>query len=82
MAHLRPIYQIATDIRLRWKRPYFGAIPYLDAMFSLHDIHSYYRYESAEIILTYFLANSVSFKGEEARGLKEELRQHLRSGSA
>ena len=82
MAHLRPIYQIAIDIERQWQKPYFGAIPYLNAMHYLQDIHSYYRHDSADIVILYFLANSVSFKGEWARRLKNELKDHLRSGSA
>lgn len=31
----RPIKEIASDILKDWKKPYFGAVPYIEAMMKL-----------------------------------------------
>lgn len=77
---MRKIYQIAQDIQTTWKAQskngiYFGAKPYLDAMFSLEDKTSMYGMDSADSIVRYFLANASTFKGEKAKALKAELKQ-------
>ena len=71
----RPIHEIAADIRRLWKKPYFGASPYLRAMLLLDDINSRYGLDSARDIIVYFLANASTFRGEEARKLKAELKE-------
>lgn len=72
---MRKIYQIAQDIKRVWgSKVYFGAKPYLDAMFSLEDKGSMYGYDSADSIVRYFLANANTFRGEEAKKLKAELK--------
>jgi hypothetical protein len=35
----RPIHEIAYEISRDWQKPYFGAVPYLEAMYSLTHIH-------------------------------------------
>lgn len=70
----RPISAIAHDIEIEWKNVYFGAVPYLKAMHSLHDKTDYYGADSADSIVTYFLVNASSFRGEQARKLKQELK--------
>lgn len=71
----RPLHQIARDIRNAWPRPYFGAVPYLDAMSTLDQVTDMYYDDSAKAIVLYFLANASSFKGETAKELKAELKQ-------
>ena len=75
---MRPIKQIARDIRKDWKNPYFGAVPYLDAMHSLSDINDSYYYDSAKTIITYFLGNAQSWRGEVAKRIKAELKQLIK----
>lgn len=70
----RPIYQIAYDIRKVWKKPYFGAVPYLDAMGSLNTINDKYGWDDARSIIAYFLGNAQTFRGEDAKRLKAELK--------
>ena len=70
----RPIYEIAREIRNDWKRPYFGAEPYLDAMFSLDSIEDNFMYDSGHSVVLYFLANAQTWKGETARRVKAELK--------
>ena len=79
MAHLRPLYTIAYDIHRQWKKPNFGAIPYLDAMFRLTCTQDYYFSDRGDHIVRYFLANATNFKGDVAQELKEELKEHLKA---
>jgi hypothetical protein len=73
---MRKIHQIAQDIKTEWgNKVYFGAKPYLDAMFSLEDKNSMYFMDSADSIVRYFLANASTFRGEKAKALKAELKQ-------
>lgn len=74
----RPIHQIAREIKNEWQKPYFGAVPYLDAMLYLTDKNSQYGWDSASSILNYFLANAQTFRGEAAKRLKAELKLHLK----
>ena len=39
---MRSIAVIAREIRADWKKPYFGAVPYLDAMCELSSINDNY----------------------------------------
>ena len=34
----RPLHTIAREISIDWKKPYFGAVPYLEAMATLSSI--------------------------------------------
>jgi len=69
----RPIYEIATEILKDWKKPYFGAIPYLQAMQRIGDIKEKYGYEDAQMVVLYFLSNAQTWRGETARRIKKEL---------
>lgn len=71
---VRKIYVIAAEIKKTWKNVYFGAVPYLEAMESLSDITSVYGMDSAKYIITYFLSNAATFKGEDAKRIKKELK--------
>lgn len=73
----RPINEIARDISRDWSRPYFGAVPYLDAMRQLQSIDDQYYYDSADSVVRYFLANASTWRGETAKRIKEELRSML-----
>lgn len=70
----RPIYEIAREIRNNWKRPYFGAVPYLDAMFALDTIDDTFFDDGARSVVLYFLANANTWKGDTARRVKAELK--------
>jgi hypothetical protein len=77
----RPIYIIADDIIRNWKKPYFGAVPYLAAMRFLHTTNDTYGYDDGRSIVMYFLANSSTWRGETARRLKEELKELLKASA-
>jgi hypothetical protein len=74
----RTLDVIARDISRDWTKPYFGAVPYLDAMHSLQSIRDRYYFDDAESIVRYFLANANSWKGETARAIKAELKTLLK----
>lgn len=73
----RPLYEIAADIRQKWAKVYFGAVPYLEALESMSQVADGYGLDSGESIVVYFLANAHSFRGPDARALKAELKSHL-----
>lgn len=72
----RTFQQIAKDIKSTWLNVYFGAVPYLEAMLTLDtsDPNAMYLYGTVGDIVRYFLANARTFKGADARRLKEELK--------
>lgn len=70
----RPLYEIAYDIKKDWKKPYFGAVPYLTAMMGLNSINDTYGWDSADSIVRYFLANATTWRGEVAKAIKKELK--------
>jgi len=74
MIEPRPINEIAAEIRREWKKPYFGAVPYLHAMSSLVSVDDYYGADSGHSVVTYFLLNASTFRGESARNIKKELK--------
>lgn len=69
----RQLNIIAREIKQNWTKPYFGAVPYLNAMLSLHDMTDNYFEDSAKTIVIYFLANAQTWRGEVARRVKSEL---------
>lgn len=73
----RPLSTIARDIQRDWIKPYFGAVPYLDAMRHVNDISDKYYYDSAESVVRYFLANAGQWRGPVAREIKAELKAML-----
>jgi hypothetical protein len=72
--NVRPLNEIAREIRKDWVKPYFGAVPYISAMMSLNSIDDNYGFDDARSIVLYFLANASSWKGETARRIKKELK--------
>jgi len=73
----RSINTIAKEIREDWKKVYFGAAPYLDAMHSLNSIEDNYIYDSGKSVVRYFLANAGTWRGDTARRVKTELKAML-----
>lgn len=71
---MRTLREIASEIRRDWKRPYFGAVPYLNAMATMESPRQYYGYDSGESVVLYFLANASTWRGEVARRVKAELK--------
>lgn len=74
----RKIHEIASEILQDWKKPYFGAVPYIEAMLQLNTIHDDYYLDTAESVVIYFLANAQTWRGETAKRIKAELREMLK----
>jgi hypothetical protein len=73
----RPINEIAREIDNKWKNIYFGARPYLNAMYSLKSVDDNYGHDSAESIIRYFLGNASTWRGEDAKRIKNELKSMI-----
>lgn len=71
---------IAKEIKQLWCKPYFGAIPYLDALSQIHsmDKDTPYLFETAGDIVLYLLANMGTFRGEDAKRIKAELKEMVK----
>lgn len=73
----RTIREIGRDIEANWQRPYFGAVPYINAMQRLQTINDKYGYDDARGIVLYFLSNAKAWRGDKARAIKAELKAIL-----
>ena len=71
---MRPIYMIAQDIRKDWHKPYFGAVPYLNAMRDITEITDNYGHDTAHSVIAYFLSNASTWRGPKAKEVKAELK--------
>lgn len=76
----RTFQQIAKDIKSIWLNVYFGAVPYLEALLKLNttDPNAKYHHDTAENIARYFLGSAQTFRGADARKLKEELKDLIK----
>lgn len=76
----RTFKQIAIEIKKVWPKPYFGAVPYIDAMMCLDttDPKAPYLFEHADEIVLRFLCNAHTFKGEDTRRIKAELKSMVK----
>lgn len=75
---VRTLSEIATEIRQDWPKPYFGAVPYLDALGSLKSVGDDYYADSGASVVRYFLANAQTWRGETARRVKAELNKMIK----
>jgi hypothetical protein len=74
----RPLYTIAREIRADWKKVSPYAAPYLQAMSCLNSVDDNYILDSGRSIVSYFLANAGSWRGETAKRIKAELKAMLK----
>lgn len=74
----KSISELADMVRTDWKNPYFGAAPYLEAMLFIDNINDKYIFEDGRTVVTYFLGNANSWRGETARAVKAELKSRLK----
>jgi hypothetical protein len=71
----RNINIIANEIRKDWgAKVNYAAKPYLEAMYSLNTMKDMYVCDSAVSIISYFLCNAGSWRGETAKRVKAELK--------
>lgn len=73
----RPLREIAADVKAHWPKVYYAAVPYLDAMGALDKITDYYFLDRGADIVRYFLANAGTWRGDDARRIKAELKSLL-----
>lgn len=74
----RTIRAIAADIVAAWgSKVNYAAAPYLHAMRTLDRPSDYYYADPGDEIVLRFLANASTFRGEQARALKAELKALL-----
>lgn len=75
----RSISQIAREIRRDWGvKVHYSAKPYLDAMMALDGIGDAYGLDSGRSVVSYFLGNAGTYRGETARRVKAELKLMLK----
>lgn len=72
--NVRPLSTIATEISRLWEKPNYAAIPYLNAMRSMSSVNENYGYDDGRGIVLYFLSNAGSWRGDDARRIKAELK--------
>ena len=70
----RQLHEIAREIQHTWPKIYFGAVPYLDAMRGLDSVHDSYGWDDGKSVVLYFLSNASTWRGEDARRIKAELK--------
>ncbi|MBV9923169.1 MAG: hypothetical protein JOY78_20280 [Pseudonocardia sp.] len=77
---VRPLYEIAREITAKWRPVHFAASPYLRAMRSMTTLEDTYGPgdEPARGIVLYFLSNARTWRGEDARRIKAELKGMLK----
>lgn len=75
---MRPLHEIAGEIRRDWKKVYFGAVPYLEALECMDSPQGAFGADSGREIVLYFLSNATTWKGEVARRIKAELKEALK----
>ncbi len=73
------IREIALLIQQDWKKPYFGAVPYMDALLSMNSIKDNYFEDAGSSIVAYFLSNATTWRGDVAREVKKELNLRLKT---
>jgi len=77
----RTLSTIAAEIRSDWRAPYFGAVPYIDAMSALSGVGDSYGAERGAGIVLYFLSNAATWRGDTARRIKAELKAMIKAGA-
>ncbi len=75
------VKEIAGIISADWKNVYYGAEPYLLAMYSLNTLQDMYGSDSGKSIVVYFLANAQTWRGPIAKQVKKELNQRIKCRS-
>jgi hypothetical protein len=69
------VSEIAAIVEADWKKVYFGARPYLDAMYSLTSVDQNYVNDDGRSVVRHFLVNARTWKGETAKAVKAKLNE-------
>lgn len=73
----RMVWEIAEEILAKWQNIPPAAMAYLNPMLNLNSPSEMYGYDSADMILRYFLSNANTWKGDDAFRIKNEIRALL-----
>jgi hypothetical protein len=74
---MRALNEIARDVRAHWVKVNYAAEPYLRAMQELQGIGDRYYEDGAESVVRYFLSNASTWRGDDAKRIKAELKAML-----
>ena len=76
----RTLSAIAREIAKDWAKPYFGAVPYLDAMKGMGTWEDGYECDTSDSIVAYFLSNATTWNGrDDETGEAAELKGMLKA---
>jgi thiamine biosynthesis protein ThiC len=75
----RSLAVIRDEIVRDWHNPYFGAVPYLQAMGRLDKITDQLGWDDGTDIVIRFLSNARTWRGDTARRVKAELKAMLKN---
>ena len=76
---VRPIYEIADDIRRCWPNPNYAVIPYLNAMDCLMDVSDMFGLDTGRAIISYFLNHADSWRSADGQRIRAELKSMITS---
>ena len=71
---MRTLNEIAREVRSDWANVNYGARPYLNAMLQLETVEDKYGWDSGRSTVLYFLSNASTWRGENAKRIKAELK--------
>lgn len=77
----RKLYEIAREIKATWTdkngnyNPFFAAVPYINAMACLSGKTDRFGEDDAKDIVIRFLVNARTWRGEDAKRIKAELKR-------
>lgn len=69
---------LARVIKQTWPKPYFGAVPYIEAMNEMTTFADPYYCDKGADMGLYFLANANTYRGEQAKLVKAEIKRRLK----
>ena len=72
------IAQLAHLAALDWEKPWYAAVPYLNAMHEMADINDRVFNDEGRHVVNYFLGNATRWKGDNAKAIKAELRRRMK----
>lgn len=78
----RPLHEIAKDVRTNWAKVNYAALPYLREMARLESVSDsdpdFGFPGAARSVVTGFLGNAATWRGDDARRVKAELKAMLK----
>jgi hypothetical protein len=76
----RSLSTIAKEIRQTWPKVNYAAEPYLEAMGALDTVSDSFGLDHGDSVVLYFLSNATSWRGDDARRIKAELKGLVKGG--